>query len=278
MSIKEFIQKKKWIFILVGIIILSLIVLYFVFRGTKGLSKPESIVYDAANERYLISNSGNGSIVSMNLKGKVQPLVKGGMISPKGLYLDPPFLYVADVTNLHAIDLMNQRLVASYPIDGAIALNDIAVDANGDFYITDTAANALFIFNLETKNLQKISSPLLNAPNGIVYDRPRNQMLIVGYGNHASILNYDIGSRTISVLMETVYSQLDGIAIDELGRIYFSSWKEKVLIMIPQEQNRFIPIVKGIKSPADFTYNPQTKELRIPLLNRNRIYTHKLAE
>ncbi|MDZ4121822.1 MAG: hypothetical protein U1C33_05340, partial [Candidatus Cloacimonadaceae bacterium] len=118
--------------------------------------------------------------------------------------------------------------------------------------------------------------PLLNSPKGIIYDRPRHQMMIVGFGNHSSILIYDIRNQEVSIFQETVYSQLDGIAIDELGRIYFSSWKEKMIVMIPQEQNRFIPLVRNLTTPADFIYNERTKELLIPLVNKNKIHRHDL--
>ncbi len=267
-------KNHKKLFIGLGITFI-VILITLIFGKSRTLSRPESIVFDEINERYLISNVGSGSIAVMDMKGKIQPFIDSGMTNPRGLFLKHPYLYVADNTVIHAIDLMNKRIVATYPIEGSVMLNDIAGDGSGSLYVTDTEANCLFIFNPDSKGLQKISNPLLIKPNGLVYDSPRHQMLIVGAGNQASILIYDIRSQEISTFKETVYSQLDGIAIDDLGRIFFSSWKEEMIIMIPQEQNRFEPLIKNIISPADFIYNRRTNELLIPQMKKNKIHIHK---
>lgn len=267
-------SKVFWIVIAALVVIILIMVLFM--GGTRGLNKPESVVYDAVNDRYLVSNNGNGSIVSVDPKGKVSPFITGGMVSPKGMYLKHPLLYVADVDQIRAIDVANKRLVASYPIEGALMLADLCADDSDKLYITDIKANCIFIFDINTKSLQKITHPLISMPNGIVYDHPRRQVMFVGFGNQASILTYNIYTATVETFMESAYSQLDGILIDDLGRIFFSTWKEGMIVMIPQEQNRFVPVVRNLKSPADFALNPLTHELVIPLYARNRIVRHKI--
>jgi len=255
------------------VIVLSLLILAItIFWFSRGsLRKPESIAYDQTEDVYYISNSGNGKIIAMDGKGKQSIFIDSGLKSPKGLLLQKPYLYVADETNIHAIDLANKRIAATYPIEGSVMLNDIAADRNGHLYITDTLANCLFIFDPLSKGLQKISHPLLNAPNGIAYDRMRHQMLVVSYSSMASILIFDIATRETQVFKETIYSNLDGIAFDDVGRIYFSTWKEQAIVMIPLELNRFVTVASNLKSPADFIFNPKSKQLVIPQLQRNRI-------
>jgi len=68
-----------------------------------------------------------------------------------------------------------------------------------------------------------------------------------------------------------MYSNLDGIASDDLGRIYFSSWKEKTIYRIPQEQNRFEIFHKDIDSPADIYYHQATGEIIVPVFEKNQI-------
>ncbi len=109
------------------------------------------------------------------------------------------------------------------------------------------------------------------APNGIVYDRPRWQMLIVGNTEHSPILSLDTRDMSINIFKDTMYSNLDGIAIDDLGRIFFSSWKEKMIIQIPQEQNRFITDLTGYDGAADIYYHLPTNELIVPMLRQDRI-------
>jgi hypothetical protein len=117
---------------------------------------------------------------------------------------------------------------------------------------------------------------LLKSPNGLVYDRPRNQMLIVCFSKGSPILALDLGTNDLSVFKETLYDNLDGIAIDDLGRIYISSWGENAIYMIPQEQNRFIQWKSAVNSPADIYYHQPTNELLVPLFEQNRIERFKV--
>jgi streptogramin lyase len=212
----------------------------------------------------------------MNQKGKISPFVSEGLNTPRGMLLKSPILYVADMANIQAIDMMNERVVAIYPIEGAVSLSGIASDGTDNLFITDSGANCLFIFNPITKSLRKITDPLISDPTAIAYDKPRSQMMIVDSGNQVSILSYNIYSQEVSVFMDTAYSQLEGIAIDELGRIFFSAAKEEMIVMVPQEQNRFVPVTKKLRTPGSFAYNSRTKELVIPLTKKNRIHTQKI--
>ncbi len=276
MSFKNFLHKNKLYLIAAVVILIIIGVLFLILGGTRGLNKPHSVIYDSANGRYLISNSGNGSIVFMNQKGKINPFVSKGLNTPKGMLLKSPILFVADMENVQAIDMMNERVVAIYPIEGAVSLSGIASDGTDNLYLTDTGANCLFIFNPTTKSLQKITNPLISNPTAIVFDKPRAQMMIVDSGNQVSILTYSIYTQEVSVFMDTAYSQMEGIVIDEVGRIFFSAAKEEMIVMIPQEQNRFVPVIKKLRTPGSFAYNAQTKELVIPLTRRNRILTQKI--
>jgi len=69
---------------------------------------------------------------------------------------------------------------------------------------------------------------------------------------------------------------LDGIAIDDLGRIYYSSWGEKCLFMIPQEQNRTLIWQSDLQSPADIYYHKPTNEILVPLMEKNQILRFKV--
>lgn len=235
------------------------------------LNNPESIVYDESGKRFLISNTGNGKILSLDNAGKYGVFLKQGLDKPRGLALLPCRLYVADNDKVRAIDLKTAQITATIPIPGAKLLNDIAADHTGLLYITDTAANKLFILDPATKKVSSAASPLLQAPNGIVYDYPRRQMFIVCFQPGSPVLAYNLDQQNFSVFRTTLYDNLDGITIDDLGRIYFSSWGEKSIIEIPQEQNRTLIWQSGIPSPADIYYNRLTNEILVPLFEKNEI-------
>jgi len=254
-------------FILIGIAIF----LYLTYFHGGVLNQPESITYDANGKQFLISNVRGKSIATMTPEGKYGVLLKEGLKAPRGIMARDNSLYVADLKTLQIIDIAKAKIVQSIDIPEAKMLNDIALDKTGLVYLTDTIANCVFIYNPETKTTEKVQSPLLKSPNGIVYDMPRNQMFIVGFTKRSPILSLSTLDRSVSIFIDTIYSDLDGIAIDDLGRIYISSWAEDMVFMIPQEQNRFVAQFKGIKDAADFYYYLPNNELIVPLNSKNKI-------
>ncbi|MDD2331896.1 MAG: SMP-30/gluconolactonase/LRE family protein [Candidatus Cloacimonetes bacterium] len=259
----------------------------FVFQSKGQLKGPESIVYDSVNDRFLISNTGSGTIAAMDKDGKITPFVSEGLKSPKGLKIGDVYLYVADASQLRAIDLKTGAISETYSIEGARNLNDIEIDENGIIYLTDTEANALFIYDKNTRQLvDTITDPLLASPNGIAYDRSSYRMLITCFTDNAPILQYDMRDKKISIFRSTLYNQLDGITIveehgegeEEHGAIYFTSWGEQKIYRIPPEQNQIIPLETEYITPADLIYHSPTKELLIPLQKADEISRLKIIK
>ncbi len=264
-------KTKHIIIILIAIVILAGIIIWASRSGSAKLDKPESVAFDPVSELFLISNVGSGSIVAMDNEGKFTDFMPKAFKAPKGLLQKDGLLYVTDPTQIHVVDLSQASIIETYQIQGAVGLNDIAISEDNLLYITDTAANCIWIYDPDTGTQEKIISPLLDKPNGIVYDRPRWQMFVVNNSKHSPVLSVDIRDQSVSIFMDTLYSNLDGITIDNLGRIYFSSWSEEMIIQIPQEQNRTIADLKGYKGAADIYYHEPGNELIVPLLPSNRI-------
>ncbi len=267
---------KKYRYILIAVVVLILLILGLILVFGKGIKTPESIAYDSQADRFLISSTKGKAIYTMDKKGRIDVLLKTGLKSPRGIYASAPYLYVADGDQIHTIDVPAKKIVASIPVDGAKMLNDIAMDRKGLLYITDTQGNAVFILEPGTKKLIRITDPLLKAPNGIVYDAPRDQMFIVCQSKQSPVLSLDTNKLGLTKFMDTIASDLDGITIDEKGRIYFSSWAEKVVYVIPQEQNRVEIFQSNLQSPADIYYHSPTNEILVPLWEKNKIKRFKL--
>jgi YVTN family beta-propeller protein len=261
---------SKPVLIILAVLALVLLAIFLILKSSA-LKGPESIAWDEAGKRFLISNTTGKNIVSMSLNGRYSAYLKSGLKAPRGIIIKGNNLYVADVNQIHIIEVDSARIIQSIPVEDAKMLNDIALDKLGRIYVTDTSSNCVFIINPSTKTADKILSPLFKAPNGIIYDMPRDQMLIVGFSKQASVLSLSTLDRTVSTFMDSIYSQLDGIAIDDLGRIYISSWEQDMIIEIPQEQNRFIAKFKDIKDAADMLYYLPNNELIVPLHTRNKI-------
>ncbi|MCB5224552.1 MAG: SMP-30/gluconolactonase/LRE family protein [Candidatus Cloacimonadaceae bacterium] len=268
---------KRRVTLLLILTVLILFAAYLTLKYVKqsSLNKPESIAYNEFTQSILISNMGNGRILSMNKKGKMTTFAKG-LKAPRGLKTQDSLLWVADNTKLQAYNLTTKKLINSVTIEGAKMLNDIETDHQGKLYVTDTQANRLFVYDPASGEIQSFESELLQAPNGIVYDAPRRQMFIVSFRKASPILAFNVVTEVFSVFRHTLYDNLDGIAIDELGRIYFSSWEGECIYMIPQEQNRFLIWQSNLQSPADIFHHEATGEILVPLLEKNQIKRFKI--
>lgn len=258
----------------VAFLLLAVLIVWVVFLLLKSgnlLDGPESIAWDQTGKRFLISNTNGKSIVSMDDKNRMKPFVEKGLKSPRGLAIRDGKLFVADGSSVAIIDLNTAKILSTLPIPEAKMLNDLAFDKKGNLYITDTEVNCVHLLDPSLKHIQKVISPLLKSPNGIIYDMPRDQMFIVGFADRSPVLSLSTKDQSVRVFMDSIYSKLDGIAIDDLGRIYISSWAQAMIIEIPQEQNRFIAQFKDLKDAADILYYLPNNELLVPLFSQNRI-------
>ncbi len=96
-------------------------------------------------------------------------------------------------------------------------------------------------------------------------------MFVVCFKEKSPILSISTLDNRISIFKDTIYDYLDGIAIDDLGRIYITSWGQDMIFEIPQEQNRYLPTFKGIKDAADIFYYLPANQLIVPLFSDNQI-------
>src|ERR1700753_4027392 len=118
-----------------------------------GLSTPESVLYDADNDRYLVSNingkpdakDNNGFISVLSPDGTVSTLkwIEGGkdkvkLDAPKGSGIANGVLYVADISVVRQFDLKTGAPKGDIAIPGSTFLNDVAVGPDGKVYVTDT--------------------------------------------------------------------------------------------------------------------------------------------
>jgi len=117
-----------------------------------GLAAPESVLYDAAGDRYLVSNvngrpleaDGNGFISVLSPEGKVVELkwIAGGkngakLNAPKGLAIAGGLLYVADLTVIHLFDARTGAPRGELAVPGATSLSGVVAAPDGKVYVTD---------------------------------------------------------------------------------------------------------------------------------------------
>ena len=161
-----------------------------------GLSHPESIVYDADADRYLVSNingspfdkDGNGFISALSPDGTITALkwIEGGkgkvkLDAPKGMAISKGILYVNDLTVVRSFDLKTGAPKGDVAIAGSTFLNDLAAAPDGKLYASDsgmkagaggkmepTGTDAVYVIDKgKAKALAKGKE--LGGPNGVLW-------------------------------------------------------------------------------------------------------------
>lgn len=154
-----------------------------------GLEAPESVIYDAKNNLYYVSNvagnpdgkDGNGYISQIDEKGKlVNQKWVTGLNAPKGTGIYDGKLYVADIDQVAIIDIAEGKVEKMVAAEGATFLNDVTVASNGDVYISDTfGGNAIYRVSNDKAEVW-FKDERLNFPNGLLVKG--NDILVSSWG------------------------------------------------------------------------------------------------
>ena len=114
----------------------------------QDLVKPESVIHDVTNNILYVSNisgdtstkDGDGFISKITLNGTIEILKwVEGLNAPKGLAISQEKLYVSDIDQVVKIDINTGTVEKTYNAPGAIFLNDVAADTNGNVYVSVTS-------------------------------------------------------------------------------------------------------------------------------------------
>ena len=148
-----------------------------------GLLNSECIRYDAANDRYLISNLGtrgpenNGYIAIMSPDGVItnQKFIEGGkngvtLIDPLGISIQGGIIYVADSTHMRKFDLQTGAPRGEVALPGAGRPNDIFATADGTVYISDNGGLVGTIIKVSPSGQVSLLQPrddIMEKPNGV---------------------------------------------------------------------------------------------------------------
>lgn len=238
------------------------------------MDKPESAVFDYSHQVIYVSNingkyctkDGNGFISKVGLDGAIQQLEWiSGLDSPQGLAIFRDRLYIADVDQVVVADVKKGVVVSRFKADGAIFLNDIAADKNGDVYVSDCKANR--IYRLKNNKLEVWLNDLkLKGPNGLLCQRKNIMLLNMG---EDKIYLVDKKSKSLTGFCSGI-KNLDGVTKDG-GDGYFVSgaWQGEVFHLSSNGEKKLL-LDLGIEKviTADICYIPEKQLLVVPTLKK----------
>jgi DNA-binding beta-propeller fold protein YncE len=252
------------------------------FLYAQEFNVPESVAFDQLKNRYFISNYGDGNIILIDSAGE-KTCFKKELSKSLGMIIHQNILYVVENPNtIKGFDISNGSPVLDLHINEALFLNDITCDDSGHLYITDSNAKAVFKINIIPKTYSLFVKTELDNPNGIVYDKLNNRLVVCYFRENAPLDAISLEDSTISTIKFTGFDNLDGLTQDESGNFYVSSWGSgnfssgfKKEGTIYKYDNLFTkePVIvsTGHLGPADIYFNIQKNELAIPLFLENNV-------
>ena len=238
---------------------------------------PESVYFDKAGKVLYVSNidgepwakDGAGSIGKLGLDGKViaAEWVKG-LNAPKGMALSKGTLWVADLSEVVGIDVAKGAVTTRIPVEGAAKLNDLAVDAKGALYVSDS----------ETKKVHKIEGKTvttllenLKGPNGVL-------------AHNGAIYVLDNGGlfqvqpdKSLKKLADGMDSSTDGVEPLKGGGFIVSAWSG-VLYHVGADGSTHVLIdTRPAKAnSADIGFDPETATVYVPTFFKNTVIAYSL--
>ena len=272
------------------------------------LKNPESVVYAPKQNVLYVSNidgkpdqkdqngfiskisPSNGSIVELNWIT--------GLNAPKGMAIynnnSSSRLYVSDITDLVAIDIGSGKIIKRFNAPGSVFLNDVALDNQGNIYVSDTVTDTIYKLDANAKDSNNTSlqawlqSSQLNGPNGLHIDNTKNRLIVASLGNMskpgAGIEVVDLKNKTISSLGKegttSPFGGLDGIESDASEtRYYITDNPAGKIYNVNADGAGYTNLIDlQTKGAADLGFIPSQSAIVIPLMQENKLVAYKLVE
>ena len=245
--------------------------------------RPESIIWDDGHSRYLISNHGNGnngSIISYYpQRDSFAWFNQQETTGPKGLAIYNNVLYVSDNGFVNGFDLDSRHRVF-YKKVGNNMINDLVVDKAGFLYLGHRDESRIYKINTENSQITEwVSTEDIYEINGLYIDSINNRLIACFTRQDSPIMAFDLETGKQTVLMETSYSILDGIARDNCGYYYISCHgKQAILKFDPDFMNPPEVFLDGYQGPADIFFNSKSQQLCIPEIEGSDIVFEELFQ
>ena len=231
---------------------------------------PESVEPDNAHNRYLVSSTNNGQIIARAANGTLSTFISG-LNGSYGIEIVGDTLYVLDGGTLKGFELNTAAQVISIPLTAASFPNGITHRGNR-LFITDFTAKKIYCYDIATMAQWLYVPSMANTPNGIIYDAGGQRFLVACWGGSAKVFAIAESDSSLTQMISTTYSNIDGIAIDNQRNVYIATWSDDNIHMYDSAFSAApITITTGCNNPADICINLLTDTLAIPSTGLNSV-------
>jgi len=260
------------------------------FFVRDGFVAPEAVRYDPEQDVYFVGNWGpgaasatdnNGYISRMKPDGQIETMkfIAGGtngvvLHAPRGMYIVGDTLWVADADAVRGFDRKTGAKLASVDfssIDRGF-LNDVAADATGTIYVTDTGRNKLY--KVQGGPTLVVADSGLGAPNGITWDAGNKRFIIVPFGGSHSLRAWVPGTTTLTDVGTSTGAKWDGVEVLSDGRILASSQADSSIHIFNGATGHAIIHTQG--GPADIAVDTKRNRVAVPVVALNHVEIYQL--
>ena len=206
-----------------------IIILSASLKGQNLLSGPECVSYDSLHNRYLVSNYNNGNIIAIDPAGN-QSYFKQRSGHALGNCIAGNTFYVSTGNTVLGLDLDNSNDTIMYlPITGTTQLDGMTADDNNNLYVLASYQAKIYKINLLT-HLYSVFVPagVSSRPQDIIYDRNNHRLLVCSWYDNSPIQSVSLQDSSIINIVSTPTGNCDGLAMDEHGNYYFSTWADNL--------------------------------------------------
>ncbi|RYG15424.1 MAG: hypothetical protein EOO07_15460 [Chitinophagaceae bacterium] len=176
-------------------------------------------------------------------------------------------LYVADLTEVISIDLLNGKILERVEVPNAVFLNDVTVDKQGIVYVSDTRTNKIHRIagGKSSVYLEQVTSA-----NGL---KLVNDNLYVLAGTE--LLKFDI-NKNRTVIAKGLEKVGDGLEPLPNGDFLVTCWAGIIYYVRKDGTMDKLLDVQGKMNTADIGFDATTNTLWVPTFNANSVIAYKV--
>lgn len=233
------------------------------------LRNPESVLYDSISNSLYVSSMNSGTIVRIDTDGNV---IRNNWVnwltSNKGLALFNGLLYTAEPTAVAVVDVNTAAVIKRIPVEGAVMLNDIAVDSKGIIYVSDTRGAKVYRIEGDRPVVYLENMP---GANGLLTVNTDLYVLT------STCFQKVDAAKVITKIADGFESGLDGVVMVTENEFIISNYQGILYYVNADGTKQLLLDTRANRIMAnDISYDSKTKTLYVPSFSSNRIIAYKV--
>lgn len=255
--------------------------LTLVWQTDTLLTTVESVIYDSVSNLIYTANINghfmdkdqNGFISKVNLAGEIVQLKWIiGLDAPTGLGIYQGKLYTTDIDKIVEIDISSGTIEHIYPVEKAVALNDIAIGEDGTVYSSDTGGNQIFALKDGKVTLIKDN---IDTPNGLLV---QEDQLLVTQWTPRKVSSLDLATQSVTPFAGEIKGP-DGLEAYDTnsylvsgfdGQLYLIRADGKKILCFDTSQDQL--------KAADIDFIRSKNLILVPTMTGNKIMAYRVEK